>query len=302
MENKQYRPRLSGFENEVIIALRSGFLGDIKLPEELEYEPETVSPARVLIFDIETAPLRSYTWATWKQNIAPSQMISEWFMITWAAKWLFEEEVLSEKLTPEEILKEDDLRITKKIWKLVNEADIIIAHNANKFDVKRLNTRFLMNGIEPPMPYRVIDTLDHARRQFAFSSNKMDALGERLGIGRKIKTEFELWANCMGGDKKAIAEMETYNIQDVIVLEELYLKLRPWIKSHPNIGLYIDEDVDACPNCGSQHLDWTGDTYATSASLFEAFRCMACGAVGRSAKSLSANKERPRVTIRPTSR
>lgn len=299
---KQYRPRLTEFENGVITALRAGLLDDVKLPEDTEIEPERVSPARILIFDIETSPLRSYTWGVWKQNIAPSQMLSDWFMITWAAKWLFEDEVMSDRLTGDEIINEDDKRISKSIWKLLDEADIVIAHNANKFDIKKLNTRFLLNDIEPPMPYQVIDTLEHARKRFSFVSNRLDYINDRLGIGRKLKTDFELWARCMRGEEDALKEMETYNVQDVAILEETYLKLRPWIRSHPNIGLFIDDDIAVCPNCGSDHLEWGGTPYTTSANRYEAFRCKACSSIGRSSKSIAVETGLPRVTTRSTAR
>jgi DNA polymerase elongation subunit (family B) len=297
--DKEYRPRLDEEENKLISAYRAGKLGLLNIPDlEVDFEPK--SPAKILIFDIETAPLRSYTWGVWKQNVAPSQMLSDWFMITWAAKWLFEDEVMSDKLTKEEILGEDDKRITKSIWELINKADIVVAHNANNFDVKHLNTRFLLNDLEPPMPFQVIDTLEHVRKRFAFKSNRLDYINDKLGIGRKLKTEFELWAKCMAGDEEAIREMEEYNIQDVAILEETYLKIRPWIRSHPNIGLFIEDDVDTCPNCGGTHLIWGGTPYATSANRYEAFRCGECGSIGRSAKSLK--KAGVKSSTRPTAR
>ncbi len=250
------------------------------------------SPARVLILDIETAPLRSYTWGLWKQNVAPVQIISDWFMLTWGAKWLFENKIFTNKLEPEEALSEDDSRISKTIWTMVNDADIVIAHNARRFDVKKLNTRFLVNELPPPMPYQVIDTLDHAKKQFAMSSNKLDYINKVLHIGRKMDTGgFELWDGCMMGDKKALKKMEDYNRVDVSILEETYLRMRPWIKPHPNIGLFIEDDVTVCPTCGSSRLDFDSKPYATTANLYELFRCYDCKAIGRSKKSIPSGSD-----------
>lgn len=82
----------------------------------------TKSYPKILIFDIETAPLKSYVWRIWKENINPlnGQLQSEWFMLTWSAKWLLEHGVMSDALTPEEIVKEDDSRITKSMYDLFN--------------------------------------------------------------------------------------------------------------------------------------------------------------------------------------
>ncbi len=283
-KKSEYRPRLNEDEYKVVLAMRSGWNPSLSEMPEVSLSS---TPANVLILDIETAPLQSYTWGLWKQNVAPSQIVSDWFMLTWSAKWLFNEEVYSDRLTSKEATDQDDKRISKTIWGLLDKADIIIAHNANKFDVKRLNTRFLLNGLNPPMSYQVIDTLDHARRRFNISSNKLDYINQLLGLNRKMDTGgFELWANCMKGDVKALKKMEEYNIADVEILEETYLRIRPWIQPHPNMGLFIDEDITACPTCGSSEIQFHGKSYATTANLYDAFRCLKCGSVGRSKKAL----------------
>ncbi|KKM04658.1 hypothetical protein LCGC14_1762000 [marine sediment metagenome] len=283
MNKEQYRPRLTKEEYQAILAMRGGWN-----PELSEYNTvlEHKTPAKVLVFDVETAPLRSYTWGLWKQNIQTSHIISDWFMLTWSAKWLFEDEVFSDRLTSKEALAEDDRRISHSIWKLIDEADIIIAHNANRFDVKKLNTRFLLNGLNPPMPYQVIDTLEHLRKRFSISSNRLDYVNELLGIGRKIDTGgFALWEGCMRGDALSLKKMEEYNIVDVEILEETYLRIRAWIKPHPNMGLFIEDNVEVCPACGSKELKFGGTPYRTAANSYETFRCEECGSVGRSRTS-----------------
>lgn len=299
MKDKQYRPRLTEEEYQVVLAMKQGWRPDMADIPQIESASKK-SPAKILIFDIETAPLRSYTWGLWKQNVP--KVITDWFMLTWSAKWLFEDKVMSARLTGEEAIEEDDRRITEGIWRLINEADIVIAHNANKFDIKKLNTRFLMHGINPPMPYQVIDTLDVARKKFGFKSNRLDSINEQLGIGRKIKTDFSLWEGCMKGDDNSLMDMENYNIQDVVVLEELYLKLRPWITPHPNIGLFIEDEVERCPSCGSSHIKFEGTPYRTSVNSFQSFRCESCGSVGRSRKSMAKTDDAPKVQMTSVAR
>jgi len=286
MKNGQFRPRLTAEENLVVQAMKNGWKPDMTDIPKTDAKGVRKSPAKILVFDVETAPLRSYTWGLWDQTVQPAQIISDWFMLTWSAKWLFEDKVFSDKLTSEEALNEDDKRISESIWHLLNEADIIIAHNAKKFDVKKLNTRFLLNDLNAPMPYQVIDTLTHLRNKFSISSNRLDYVNELLGIGRKMDTGgFKLWDGCMKGDEESLKKMEEYNIVDVEILEETYLRIRPWISPHPNMGLFIEDDVDVCPSCASENLAFGGTPYRTGAAAYESFRCNDCGSTGRSKKS-----------------
>jgi hypothetical protein len=258
--------------------------------------------AKVLILDIETAPISAYVWGIWNQNVHLPQIKSDWFCLTWAAKWLFEDKVYSAKLKPEEVAKQDDKRIMEGIWKLINEADIVIAHNAEKFDIPRLNSRFILNGLNPPLPYQVIDTLRHIRRQFGFTSNKLDYVNKLLNLERKKETSFELWDNCMKGDRKALKEMEDYNVQDVRILEETYLQIRPWIKPHPNMGLFIlDETEQRCPSCGSNDLQDQGKCYNTSANIYELFRCGNCLSISRKRLGAVTIKQKRHLLI-PTAK
>lgn len=247
------------------------------------FKEEVNTSANVLILDIETAPLVAYTWGIWNQNIQPNNISTDWYCLTWAAKWLFEDKVYSAKLTGAESLRQDDSRIIKGIWELLNKADIVIAHNGQKFDIPKLNSRFIINKLHPPLPYQQIDTLLHIRRQFGFTSNKLDYVNQLLNLPRKKENEgMPLWIKCYKGDNKALKEMLDYNIEDVKILEETYLRIRAWIKPHPNMGLFIlDETESRCPTCGSNHLIEMGKEYKTTANSYVMFRCDNCGSTGR---------------------
>lgn len=253
--------------------------------------------AKILIIDIETAPVRGWVWGLWNNNLSIDQVESDWFALTWAAKWLFEDKVYSGCVTPKEAIEQTDKRIMQGIWELLNEADIVVAHNGDKFDIPKLNTRFLINGMNPPMPYQSIDTLKHIKRQFAFSSNKLEFVNRMLGLPRKSHNEgFPLWTKCYKGEKGALDTMLEYNINDVKILEDTYLRLRPWIKPHPNTGLFIlDESAHRCPTCGSNKLQEQGKKYYTTVNAYVQFRCENCGATGRKRTSDLPIKQRRHI-------
>ena len=174
---------------------------------------------KILLLDIETSPLLAWVWSRWKQNIHLEQTVAEWFMLTWSAKWLLSNEMMSARLTGEEVLRQDDKRIVSELWKLINDCDIVIGHNAAAFDVPKISSRFIINGLTPPEPYKIIDTNLIAAKQFGFSSNKLDALAGYFGVVHKDDTDFQLWVDCLEGNEEALSYMETYNIKDVKILE-----------------------------------------------------------------------------------
>lgn len=247
---------------------------------------------KILIFDIETSPLKAFIFQknVWKANISTDQVISEWFMLCWSAKWLFSDEVFSDKLSSKESVEENDVRIVESLWHLLDEADIVIAHNGDSFDVPNMNTRFIVHGLPPTSPYQTIDTKLVAKKQFGFTHNSLNALAKVLGLEPKMDTDFDLWKRCVAGDDKALNYMEEYNKGDVELLEEVYLKLRPWIRPHPNLGIFIESSTPVCPNCGSADIKIVENKYyRTQTSKFPVFRC-SCGAYGR-VRSSSLSKE-----------
>lgn len=251
---------------------------------------------RVLLVDIETLPMRVFAWTLSQRWINPDNIISDSFIVAWSAKWLFGDEVFSEVLTPDEAVKQDDKRILGSLWKLLDEANVVMAHNASDFDVKRINTRLLLNGFNPPSFYRVIDTLTVIKDKFAFSSNKLDYVNSLLGIGQKTKTSFELWIACYDGNPKALKEMQDYNKNDVVILEETYVRIRPWISRHPNLSIYVDTDKEICPLCLSDKLIWSDHTYDTNLGRYRSFRCE-CGAIGRSRVNLLTKERRAVLAV-----
>lgn len=232
---------------------------------------------KILLYDIETSPNLGYIWGKYEQNVIEYE--SEWYMLCFSYKWLGSDEVHVLGLDDFPLYKrnkENDKRLVWELYKLFNEADVIIAHNGNSFDIKKTNARFLFHGFTPPSPYKQIDTKLVAKRYFNFNSNKLDDIGNYFGLGRKMETGgFELWKGCMSGEPAAWQKMKEYNIQDVVLLEQVYLKMRPWMRDHPNHNLYTGDSC-SCPNCGSTNIQRRG-TGVTRTGKYQRFSCQDCG-------------------------
>jgi uncharacterized protein YprB with RNaseH-like and TPR domain len=259
-----------------------------------EDEEAFMKKPNVLIFDIETAPAKAYVYRIWKENIPIDFISAPWFMLSWSAKWLYEHETFSDAVTPEEAVKEDDRRIAGSLWKHIDVADIIIGHNIKMFDTRKMNTRFIIHGMKPTSPYQQIDTLEIVKKNFAFESNKLDYVARMLGVKRKMDSGgAQTWVDCSLGDPESLKLMEEYNVGDIETTEEVYVKLRPWVKSHPNMALYFDDVTDRCPNCGSKNLHCDKDKfYYTPMNRYSTVKCLDCGGVGRSRTSSLTSNER----------
>lgn len=229
---------------------------------------------KILLFDLESTPLLSYTWGIWEQNVI--EVKEEWYMLSFAYKWLGEKKTHVVSLPNFAIFKrdkKDDKELVKALWNLFNEADIIIAHNGNAFDIKKSNARFIYHKLPPPSPYKTIDTKIVAKKYFKFDSNRLDSIGQSLNLGRKLKTGgFDLWLACMAGDRKAWKKMCDYNIQDVVLLEKVYLKMLPYMNNHPDRS-----NIGECPNCSSKKLQKRGFAI-TRKKTKQRLQCQDCGA------------------------
>ena len=163
--------------------------------------------AKILLFDIENTPDLAYTWGLYNEITSTDFIVSEWYILCWSAKWLGKKEMMRGSLVESKSYKPyvgNDKALCEKLWKLLDEADIVIAHNAIGFDIKKANTRFMMHGMTPPSPYKVICTLRQARSLFKFTSNRLGDLGQYLKLGKKLPTgDFKLWKDCMAGDMTA---------------------------------------------------------------------------------------------------
>lgn len=233
--------------------------------------------ARILLWDCETAPLISANWGIWEQNAV--WVVKDFYMLCFSYKWLGEKKVNVIGLDDFKSHKagsEDDSKLILELHKLFSEANVIIAHNGDQFDQKIANARFMVHKLGPPSPYKQIDTKKVAKRYARFTSNKLDDLGKTLGLGQKLSTGgAALWQGCMLGDSNSWKKMKCYNKQDVVLLEQLYLELRPWITNHPGMNLMLDE-TGACPKCGLGPLHKRGFNFKKS-TVYQRLQCQNCG-------------------------
>jgi hypothetical protein len=229
-----------------------------------------------LLLDIETAPNVAHVWGLWDQNVGINQMLASGYVMCWAAKWYGERAIDFSS-----VMKARPKVMLKRIHAMLDEADVVVHYNGRKFDIPTLNKEFVKAGMHPPSPYKQVDLLQVVKSQFRFPSNKLDYVAQELGLGSKVKHEgHEMWIKCMARDKDAWRAMEKYNRQDVALLEKLYDRLRPWIRNHPNRGLY--DDGIACVTCGSQNLQRRG-IQRTVNTTYARLQCNDCGSWMRSA-------------------
>lgn len=265
-----------------------------------ETPPDDLPPEKgpkIFIFDLENAPTRAGVWGLWKQNVNQEAITEEWFMISWSGKWLFDTEIYSDVLTSEEALACNDKRIMESLRAFIDSADILIGHNIIKFDNKKMNTRFIINGIASPSPYKCVDTLTEARKNFSFSSNRLDYLCKQFGLSRKADPGgMKRWMGCMDGNPEDLLELEKYNKQDIVASEELYLAMRGFMNGHPNLALYTESDVDMCYRCMSVDLEWPENKYYyTNVNKYSVYKCNHCGGHGRSRFSAMTKDDRKHI-------
>lgn len=239
--------------------------------------------AKILLVDIETLYMEIRgVWNLKTEYIQPDRVVKDWSILCYAGKWLFEPDIFGEVVTAREAISRKESSILGGLWTLLDQADIVVTHNGNNFDIKRLNTKFIENGYPPPSPYISVDTLKVARDKFDFTSNKLDELGKKLlGLDGKKHMTIEDWDQCAEGNTDALVKMLDYCKNDVApLLEDLYLRFLPWISNHPNLNLYTIKDDIVCPKCEGSDLTWN-TKYTTPQGLWKGFRCNSCGATGR---------------------
>lgn len=247
-----------------------------------------------LFYDLEIAPLLGWAYDVWDANIIRVERSP--YIMCFAYKWLGDGGVqaVAQPDFPKWYADEpyDDHFVVLNLHMLLDAADVVVAHNANKFDNKVAAARFLDHGMRPPSPYKTVDTLTAARRFFRLGNNSLDKLCQRLGVGEKTQVRHhDLWPACIDGDMEAWEQMVTYCKRDVELLEGLYTRLAPYMTNHPNVA-HIGSRKDACPRCGSDKLQYRGYAY-TNVSTFRRLQCTSCGAWSRERLSTG---DRPTVT------
>ena len=234
---------------------------------------------KLLTIDIETRPIKAYTWGIWQQNIGINQIIDPGGILCFAAKFVGES-----KIHFHSQWDDGPARMARVAHKLLSEADGVMGWNSDKFDLRWLNSQFIANNLGPPHPFAKIDLMKSSKRHFQLPSNKLDYVAQFLGVGRKIRTGgFDLWDDVMRGDTKARNKMMRYNIQDVRLTERVYHAMhdRGWVRGLPNQSI---DGGSCCPNCGSEKIRSTG-SWETLTRIYKKWVCLTCQSSFRSIKA-----------------
>lgn len=238
----------------------------------------------LLYIDIETTPLVVETWGAYESNamhiLEHSKILG--FAYAWndgPVKTVYPLPVGYESFDEDE-----EKQILSELWYLFDEADFVVAHNGDRFDIKKVNTRLIKAGFPPPSPFLSIDTLKLARANFSFTKNNLGELGLFFGLGGKLDhTGYALWRGCLEGDLASWKLMRRYNKRDVELLRDVYKVLRPWAKTHPSV---LDMGETGCPKCKSKLLTKRGVRRTAAGTFYQRYQCTACGAYSHGRKML----------------
>lgn len=188
---------------------------------------------KILMLDIETTPMQVYTWGLWDQNIGINQIIKPTEMMCFGAKWQGKK-----KVTFKSVHHDGKEAMLKELHSMMEEADVLMGWNSASFDHKHIKREFLENGMTPPSVVKDLDLMSVVKANFRFPSNKLDYVAQALGVGSKVKhSGFDLWIGCMAGRESSWREMKKYQIQDVVLLEELYQVLLPWLPGASSVSI-----------------------------------------------------------------
>lgn len=232
-------------------------------------------PVKRLFFDIETSFYVGWFWRpSWKASIGPHQIIQDKKIICIGYKWQYEDRVHMLKWDKDQ----DEKVMLRKFMKVLGEADEIIGHNGDKFDLKYLRTRCIQEGILMFPKYRTLDTLLKARRYFNFPSNKLGEIAKFLKVPQeKQNVDYTLWTDVvLKKDKKALKKMCNYCAQDVIVLESIFEKMCPYIDHNTNHAVQRRLDKWHCPECTSDNVKLSHTDTTPMGYIKRHMKCLDC--------------------------
>lgn len=233
------------------------------------------SKSKILFIDIETCPNVVLSWAIGhKVSLSYENIIHERRIICACYKWADEKTVHSVDWGK----KQDDKALLKKISKVIAKADVVIGHNGDRYDIKFINGRLLYHKLPPLGKLNTEDTLSMSRKTFYLNSHRLDYLGEYLGEGRKLDTGgYGLW-KAVHLDKcgKSLQKMISYCKKDVILLENVYNRISPYVEHTVNKAIIEGRDKNvACDACGSTEAVKDGHRY-TKSGKYQRYKCSNC--------------------------
>lgn len=235
---------------------------------------------KIGVVDIETAPDIAYVYGSkWEPKIVAYKQYSYIMSFSW--KWLD-----GKQITRSVQEYKGERGLLKELHKLIDEAEMVVGWNSDKFDLKTINMRFAKYGIKPPSPIKSLDLIKTARTKFNLNSNSLDDFTKYFELKRKLDNEKGLFVECLENRPGAFTKLKRYNANDTLITEGAYKFLRPWMK-HPTVGL-------GCPRCGSNSLQWRG-YHRNLTTKYRRFQCKDCAGWGRA--TINEQRTKPLVSI-----
>lgn len=227
-----------------------------------------------LYFDIETSPNLVYSWNVGRKiSIDYENIVKERAIICICYKWEGESTVHSLHWDS----RQNDKKMLQEFIEVANTADELVGHNGDNFDIKWIRTRCAYHGIEMFPKYSTLDTLKKSRGSFRFNSNRLDYIAKYFGVGKKLKTSFNLWKGVLSNDEVAMEKMIRYCKMDVKVLEAVYKRLSPYISNSVHHGVLHERPKHSCPECGSLHTTLSKRRVTASGTVKVQLQCQDCG-------------------------
>jgi predicted PolB exonuclease-like 3'-5' exonuclease len=228
-----------------------------------------------LFLDIETSPNLVLSWRTgYKINIDSENIIKERAIICVCYKWENEKTVKFIKWDK----NQNDKKIIEQIIPVLDEADELVGHNIEAFDLAWIKTRAIYYGIITSPHYKCIDTLLFARKRLYFNSNKLEYLARYLGVGGKIKTEFNLWKRItLENHKPSLDKMVIYCKMDVLLLERVYHRLQNHMVMQTHAGVLNGLSKWTCPKCSSSVVHTAKTRITAQGTVKKQMACNKCG-------------------------
>lgn len=213
---------------------------------------------RRLFFDIETSPNICAVWsAGWKVRVSGQSVLRERQIICISWKWEGNDKVYHAKWDRDKG-DQADKKMLETFKKVLEEADEVVGHNVDRFDLPWVRTRAMIHGIILPTDIITYDTLVQARRKFRFNENTLDYIAKLMGLGGKTKTEFTMWLDLLQGTKNLanarLKEMIDYCDEDVRQLEGVFNKLNLFVSHKVHYGVLNGNEKWSCPESSSTNV------------------------------------------------
>lgn len=220
-----------------------------------------------LFFDIETSFCQGHFWRSgWNQTIHPHQITEHAKIISIHWKWEGDDKVHHVHWG---LKKQCDKKPLEKFIKVLNSADEVITHNGKKFDTPWLRTRAIYHGLDFSHTYNEIDTYKLAKKYLNLPSYSLKEVCNYYGLeAKKDAGGIQTWVDVVyKKSQEALDHLLYYGDGDIISLEAVYNKLRPYIQPNMHYAVLRGNEKFHCPNCGA--LPHYKSMYTTAAGTIQ---------------------------------